>query len=60
MLITNIIEIENKSFTNDSKPLKKRMDINAPYIIDENVTKKNGSIYVFIVVLVDLVKHHYH
>ena len=46
MPIKDIIEVENKSFPRDQKPIKERMDINVPLIIADNIPKRNGSIYV--------------
>ena len=46
MTIKDIIEIENKTFPRDQKPVKERMDIYIPKIIAENIPKRNGSIYV--------------
>ena len=47
MPIKDIIEVKNKSFPRDQKPVKERTDINVPFIIAKNIPKQNGSIYFF-------------
>jgi hypothetical protein len=45
MTISNIVEVENKTFPNQ-EPIKERMDIFIPKITAENIPKRNGSIYI--------------
>ena len=59
MPIKDIIEVENKSFPRDQKPIKERMDIYIPLVIAENIPKTNRS-FVYNVEVVEVVKHHYY
>jgi GTPase SAR1 family protein len=45
MTIKSIVEIENKTFPNQT-PVKEKMDTYVPKITAENIPKRNGSIYV--------------
>ena len=45
MTIKNINEIENPNKV-DFKPIKERMDINIPDIVNENIPRRNGGVYV--------------
>ena len=45
MTISNIVEVENKTFPNQ-EPIKERMDIFIPKITAENIPKRNGSVYI--------------
>ena len=45
MTVNNIIEVKNNTYP-EIEPVKERMDINMPLIKAENISKRDGSMYV--------------
>ena len=54
----DIIEVENKSYPRDQKPIKERMDINILLVIAESIQKEMGQ-FMYYAEVVEVVNHHY-